>query len=144
MIERVVVLTAIAALFGCATSRSIARLTAAEATRLAECKAQSWQRRLSDYNRSAARYERADDAWWVNYSPKHTGGLVPYGFSIEVKDKTAEAIGRPAMRHTKSSNQPLQPLSSLKRLCRDAVDADEPRLHRASYENWQLQSGEVS
>jgi hypothetical protein len=93
MIARVLVIAIITALSACVIASSSPRLTAAEATRIAERKAEaSAPHRLSEYTGTPARYDRADDAWWVSYSPKHPDrNPFSHGFNIEVKDKTREA-----------------------------------------------------
>jgi hypothetical protein len=82
------------ALFGCGKAVDTPHLTAAAATKLADRKAEeSAPNRLADYTRSPAHYDRDEDSWWVGYSPKRPeGDPFSRGFSIQVKDKTGEAL----------------------------------------------------
>ncbi len=76
----------------CAGPAASPRLNSAQATRLADLKVQSLGRDLRQYHRSQAKYDAADDGWWVNYRHKSEkdADLGFREFNILVKDKTKE------------------------------------------------------
>ncbi len=88
---RLVFVSAIVAVLGCTTSPTATRLTAAEATLIAERKARSFDPKLDRYSRSAARYDASDHGWWVGYTPKNLHETLNNGFSVLVRDDTREA-----------------------------------------------------
>jgi len=69
------------------------KLNQAEATHLADVKAQSLGFDLRQYTHSLAQYDAADGGWWVNYrrTTSKPGDLGHREFNILVKDKTKEA-----------------------------------------------------
>lgn len=78
----------------CADPAPRPRLNSAQATRLADLKVQSLGRDLRQYHRSQAKYDAADDGWWINY--RHKGGkhadLGFREFNILVEDKTKQTL----------------------------------------------------
>ena len=88
---RLLLISGIVAILGCATSLNAAALTAAEATRIAERKARSFDPKLDRYTRSPARYDASDHSWWVHYTPKNFRATLNNGFSVLVRDDTREA-----------------------------------------------------
>jgi hypothetical protein len=94
MIPRIAMVAVIGALFGCGKASDTPRLTAAAATEIVERKAEeSAPNHSADYTRAPANYDRDEDSWWVGYSPKRPGRFpFVHGFSIQVKDKTGEAL----------------------------------------------------
>jgi|GEM_PF-3386302 len=72
-------------LMGCAAPSGGLMLNPAEATRLADSKAQSSGYDLRQYDRAPAAYDTSDKSWWVNYrrkTEKYTQ------FSVHVEDKS--------------------------------------------------------
>jgi hypothetical protein len=88
MVIRFLAVVVMLALVACAATRSKATLSSAEATRLADSKAQSTGHDLHRYHRDTARYDAADDSWWVTYWREHDKDDQ---FNIQVEDKTKKA-----------------------------------------------------
>ena len=91
MTTRVILIGVILVLLGCTICGGEPRLTASEATRIAEGKAHSFDAHLDRYTRSPARYEALDHGWWIDYSPKDLRQTPNNGFSVLVRDDTREA-----------------------------------------------------
>ncbi len=90
MRARVFIVAALAAFLGCATESHRPHLTSAEATRLAERTAHSFDKKLVRYTRSSARYDASEHSWWISYSSKNVRETLNNGFSVLVRDDTRE------------------------------------------------------
>lgn len=88
MVIRVLALMFVCTIAACQVPSVEPRLTAAEATRIAEAKARSFRSDLRDYRHAPARYDAADDSWWIPYLQKGAKGAE---FVVRVEAKTRNA-----------------------------------------------------
>lgn len=85
----VVFLSVALLLIGCAAkSTSSPRLTAHDATALADAKAKAEGYDLKSYYRKPATYDSLDNSWWTNYIPR---GEKYAEFSVQVENSTRKA-----------------------------------------------------
>src|SRR3954471_3852794 len=92
MVSRVLALIFVCTFAACQTPSVHPRLTAAEATRIADSKAHSFRPDI-DYQHGSARYEASDDSWWIGYSQRGTR-LVDFNVRVEAKTREASIVLR--------------------------------------------------
>ena len=92
MVSRVIALIFFGTIAACQVPSVQPRLTAAEATRIADAKARTFRSDI-DYQHGIAQYDAADDSWWVAYSQKGAK-QVDFGVRVEAKTKKAWIVVR--------------------------------------------------
>lgn len=88
MVQHVLALIVVFTIATCQSPSLEPRLTATEATRIAEAKARGFRPDLRDYHHATAHYDATDDSWWIPYLLK---GAADADFVVQVEDKTSNA-----------------------------------------------------